>query len=58
MIESTGVSAIGVHGRTKEERPAHPNNDEVIATVVKVIASAASSGKTTLLTIMDKIQTI
>jgi tRNA-dihydrouridine synthase 2 len=36
MIETTGVAAIGVHGRTKEERPNHPNNVDIIKEVVKV----------------------
>ncbi|KAH8019801.1 hypothetical protein HPB51_022469 [Rhipicephalus microplus] len=30
LIESTGVKAIGVHGRTKEERPQHANRNAVI----------------------------
>ncbi|XP_064466215.1 tRNA-dihydrouridine(20) synthase [NAD(P)+]-like [Ornithodoros turicata] len=30
LIESTGVKAIAVHGRTKEERPQHPNRNYVI----------------------------
>lgn len=25
-FEATGISAIGVHGRKKHERPHHPNN--------------------------------
>ena len=36
MIETTGVTAIGVHGRTKEERPSNPNHDDFIHAVVKV----------------------
>lgn len=30
MIESCGVAAIGVHGRTKDDRPRHPNNNKAI----------------------------
>jgi tRNA-dihydrouridine synthase 2 len=37
MIESTGVAAIGVHGRTKDERPNNPNHDNYIQEVVKVM---------------------
>ena len=36
MIESTGVAAIGVHGRTKDERPGHANHDDIIREVVQV----------------------
>jgi hypothetical protein len=36
MIETTGVSAIGVHGRTKDERPGHENHVDFIQAVVKV----------------------
>ncbi|XP_062619891.1 tRNA-dihydrouridine(20) synthase [NAD(P)+]-like [Saccostrea cucullata] len=47
LIESTGVSAIGVHGRTKEERPRHPNRNDVIKTIsetlsIPVIANGGS----------------
>lgn len=38
VIESTGVVAIGVHGRLKEERPRHP----VHADVIKIIAESLS----------------
>lgn len=34
-FESTGISAIGVHGRTKVERPQHKNRNDMI----KFIAS-------------------
>ncbi|CAH0557590.1 unnamed protein product [Brassicogethes aeneus] len=37
-LANTGISAIGVHGRTKVERPQHPNRCETI----KVIANALS----------------
>lgn len=29
-LVSTGIAAIGVHGRTKQERPQHANRNEVI----------------------------
>ncbi|XP_059164979.1 tRNA-dihydrouridine(20) synthase [NAD(P)+]-like [Physella acuta] len=38
LIESTGVSALGVHGRTKEERSRDPNRDDYI----KAVANAVS----------------
>ena len=37
MIEETGVSAIAVHGRTRDERPRHENHDDIIAEVAKVL---------------------
>ncbi|GAV05955.1 hypothetical protein RvY_16004 [Ramazzottius varieornatus] len=37
-IETTGVDALAVHGRTKEERPRHVNNCEAI----RIIASTIS----------------
>ncbi|XP_022343049.2 tRNA-dihydrouridine(20) synthase [NAD(P)+]-like [Crassostrea virginica] len=47
VIESTGVSALGVHGRTKEERPRHANRNNVIKTIaedlsIPVIANGGS----------------
>lgn len=47
LIESTGVSALGVHGRTKEERPRHPNRNNIIQTIaeslsIPVIANGGS----------------
>ncbi|KAK3085239.1 hypothetical protein FSP39_000398 [Pinctada imbricata] len=46
-IESTGVSAIAVHGRYKEERPRHTNHDDVIKVIaqhigIPVIANGGS----------------
>lgn len=35
LIESTGVKAIAVHGRTKEERPQHANRTAVINALAK-----------------------
>jgi len=48
IIESTGVSAVGVHGRTKDQRPNNENNVEVLQEVVKhckipVIANGGSA---------------
>ena len=36
MIESTGVAAIGVHGRTKDERSGQPCHDDFIQAIVQV----------------------
>lgn len=33
MIESCGVAALAVHGRTREERPNDANHNDVIAAV-------------------------
>lgn len=48
LIESTGVSAIAVHGRKKEERPRHANDNAAIkriceAVSIPVIANGGSS---------------
>ncbi|KAJ8303269.1 hypothetical protein KUTeg_019665 [Tegillarca granosa] len=37
LIESTGVSALTVHGRTKEERPRHANRNHVIKAVTETV---------------------
>ncbi|XP_076064823.1 dihydrouridine synthase 2 [Oratosquilla oratoria] len=37
MVEGCGVAAIAVHGRTKEERPRHPNNNDIIREITKVL---------------------
>jgi tRNA-dihydrouridine synthase 2 len=47
-IEKTGVEAIGVHGRTKDQRPNHSNNTDAIriiseSTSLTVIANGGSS---------------
>lgn len=47
LIESTGVSALAVHGRTKEERPQHKNRNYVIRAIsealsIPVIANGGS----------------
>ena len=38
MLEQTGISAVAVHGRLRDERPRHPNHDDVI----KIISENAS----------------
>ncbi|KAA0186167.1 putative trna-dihydrouridine synthase [Fasciolopsis buskii] len=38
LIESTGVVAITVHGRTIQERPQHRNHDEVIREIAKAVS--------------------
>ena len=49
MIETTGVSALAVHGRTKDQRPNDPNDTEAIkkivahVTKVPIIANGGSS---------------
>ncbi|RWS22532.1 tRNA-dihydrouridine(20) synthase-like [NAD(P)+] [Leptotrombidium deliense] len=48
LIESTGVSAIAIHGRTKLERPQHKNRNDFIAAVadelkIPVIANGGSA---------------
>ena len=35
---STGIAGITVHGRTREERPRHPNHDDFIAALSDVVA--------------------
>jgi len=30
LIEGCGVAALAIHGRTKTERPQHPNNNDAI----------------------------
>ncbi|XP_037580051.1 tRNA-dihydrouridine(20) synthase [NAD(P)+]-like isoform X1 [Dermacentor silvarum] len=47
LIESTGVKAIGVHGRTKDERPQHANRNAVIKALaehvnIPIIANGGS----------------
>lgn len=37
MVESCGVAAFAVHGRTKEQRPQHPNNNEGIRRIVNEV---------------------
>ncbi|XP_041375440.1 tRNA-dihydrouridine(20) synthase [NAD(P)+]-like [Gigantopelta aegis] len=52
IIESTGVAALAIHGRTKAERPQHRNHNDVIKAVaqtltIPVIANGASKEITT-----------
>jgi tRNA-dihydrouridine synthase 2 len=35
VIQNCGVAAVAVHGRTKEERPQHPNNNEAIKKIAE-----------------------
>ena len=37
LIEATGVSAIGIHGRMREERPRHPNRSSAIKAAAAVL---------------------
>ncbi|XP_056643991.1 tRNA-dihydrouridine(20) synthase [NAD(P)+]-like [Diorhabda sublineata] len=46
-LESTGISAIAVHGRTRVERPQHPNRNETLRKIsetlrIPVIANGGS----------------
>lgn len=36
-LEATGISAIAVHGRTRDERPQHSNRDDVIRAVAEAL---------------------
>lgn len=36
-LASTGISAIAVHGRTKSERPQHPNRNETIKKIAGTV---------------------
>ncbi|VDD81716.1 unnamed protein product [Mesocestoides corti] len=51
LIESTGVAAIAVHGRKRDERPCHLNHDDVIraiASTVKIPVLANGGSKQTI----------
>lgn len=37
MVEKCGVAAIAIHGRTKEERPNHPNHNDMIRAISSVL---------------------
>ncbi|XP_063588165.1 tRNA-dihydrouridine(20) synthase [NAD(P)+]-like [Penaeus indicus] len=37
-IEQCGVAALAVHGRTKEERPNHPNHNDQIREIAKALS--------------------
>ena len=34
IIEKTGIDAIGIHGRTKDQRPNHANNTDAIRFII------------------------
>lgn len=36
-LEKTGIAAIAVHGRTKDERPQHPNRNNILREIAKNI---------------------
>ena len=38
MIETTGVRALGVHGRLTEERPRHANRNQYIKAVAEALS--------------------
>ncbi|XP_066290316.1 tRNA-dihydrouridine(20) synthase [NAD(P)+]-like [Branchiostoma lanceolatum] len=38
LIESTGVAAVAVHGRFKEERPRHPVHADVIKAITQTVS--------------------
>jgi tRNA-dihydrouridine synthase 2 len=38
IIEKTGVSALIVHGRTKEERPRHKNRKDFIRKIAETLS--------------------
>lgn len=37
LIEATGVAAIAVHGRQRDERPRHPNRNELIKNISEAL---------------------
>jgi len=38
LIESTGVAALAVHGRLKEERPRHPVRSDLIRAIAESVS--------------------
>lgn len=38
FIDSIGIAALAVHGRTRDERPRHDNRDDYIAAVVETVS--------------------
>lgn len=36
-LTSTGIAAIAIHGRTKQERPMHPNRNQTIAEIAQSV---------------------
>ncbi|KAL4234049.1 tRNA-dihydrouridine(20) synthase [NAD(P)+]-like protein [Mactra antiquata] len=37
LIQDTGVSALGIHGRLTEERPRHPNRNHIIKSLTDIL---------------------
>ncbi|KAK2162982.1 hypothetical protein LSH36_88g05027 [Paralvinella palmiformis] len=37
LMESTGIAAIGIHGRTRDERPKHKNHNDIIRLIAKSV---------------------
>ncbi|CAD5117217.1 DgyrCDS6013 [Dimorphilus gyrociliatus] len=37
LVESTGIAALAVHGRRKDERPKHPNRNDLIKEIAKTL---------------------
>ena len=37
-LAETGIAAIGIHGRTRDERPKHPNRNETIKAIAEVLS--------------------
>lgn len=35
IVQECGVAAVAVHGRTKDERPQHPNNNQAIQRIAE-----------------------
>lgn len=36
-LEKTGIAAIAIHGRTKDERPQHANRNKVLKEIAQVL---------------------
>lgn len=58
MIEQCGVSAIAVHGRTKEQRPNDENNDDCLREIAKNISipMIANGGSSHIKSYSDAIE--
>ena len=56
LIERCGVSALAVHGRTKDQRPRHDNQDKILRTIsetLKHIPLIASGGSNNIRSYAD-----